>query len=192
MGEKRHSTRKAHDSNTAALRTCFGAFLLFIVATSSSSTTSWEKKNRVDGRKRTDERMICLSGQQTAGCQILITISFPLGGQFKAFPFRFRFLFSFFVQIHRPTATSRETCPRVYSDTVPRCPGWAPHSLESGVTFHTSSQSSHTHRLWKNAVSLFFFNLSQHRLKSFFVLRHVLRAIYEEYPCHHLRKYVQS
>ena len=137
-----------------------------------------KQNKKTSGREKEDrweERMICLSGQQTAACQIPITISFPPGGQFKAFPFRFRFLFfSFFfflVQIHHPTATSRETCPRVYSDTVPRCPGWAPRSLESGGTFHTAI-SSHTPIISCSQVVEKscepFSNLSQHRLKSFF------------------------
>lgn len=80
---------------------------------------------------------------------------FSSWGSIQSFSLQIQISFFFFVQIHRPTATSRETCPRVYSDTVPRCPGWAPCSLESGVTFHTASQSSHAHRLWKNAASLF-------------------------------------
>ena len=133
-------------------------------------------KKRVDGRKRTDERRgwsVSQASRQQPAKSLSPSLFLP-GVNSKLFPSDsdfFFFFFFFLVQIHHPTATSRETCPRVYSDTVPRCPGWAPRSLESGGTFHTAI-SSHTPIISCSQVVEKscepFSNLSQHRLKSFF------------------------
>lgn len=160
------------------------------------------KTKKTSGREKEDrweERMICLSGQQTAACQIPITISFPPGGQFKAFPFRFRFLFfSFFFFWFRFTTQLPHQGRLAQECILTLFPGvLAEHHAHWRVEEHftlrsvRTLQSSHAHRLWKKAVSLFPICHNIDWSLFFFVLLHVLRAIYEEYPCHRLRKYVQ-
>lgn len=106
----------------------------------------YARKRSVCGRL--EEKITGVSGPQTAACQILITISFSLGVQFKAFTFgNWPYLFICFMFTSQLAHLWRLSLE--YALTVPRCLGWAASLKESRAQFLPVCQLPAAYRLWR-------------------------------------------
>lgn len=159
----------------------------------SRSTAYLRRKNRRGGRGRIHKKkgyVFQARRQQPAKLQSLS--SFLRGGQFKAFPLGYRllfyFLFFFWFSCYCPPATSKETCPGVYVDTVPRCLGWAASLLLSGVPFHFAMQI-HL-QLTGYGEQVFLICHKRISTHSNYILLFHKQIIHDQYPYHCITKYV--